>query len=935
MTRKRLAAKLLLAETGKERMLLLAGHRSIADSRLAWMIKELCYAAWTSEPTKARRASLALASLYKLSSTDEIKALSLWVGGISDITKGKLESAVANLNGASHAFLVLGREHDSAQPRVAELMGLAMLGRYDEALRSGADALKIFEKYGDELAAGKIEMNLSNIVARRELHRESINYCLSARKRFTKLGELKWLAMSENDLARSYAQINDFRKAERFYSQALTTARQGNMLLTQAEIEASMGNMALFRGKYADALKFLELSRRKYDDLKMPQETAIADLEMADIYGEINLAEEAFAIYESVIGSLRGLKMRREEALARANYARTAAVLGKTTLARREFRKADKLFAAQKNPTAQAHIRLELAFLELAHRNYQLVLDTSNMALKMLGDTENLRGKLTATWLKAEALAHLGFAADAASILLALHKMAKRAEQVNIVEAALNSLGKLALRAGDLKNAAAYFRKAIKTIENSRSPFAAEQFRRSFMARRLEPFENLVRVYLLRGRFKDAFAAVEKFRSRTLLESLLDETSKPVASQTSKHLAAEAARLREELNWLYRRQSDIAGGTIAEAQEKIIRLEKQLADLTRQIESTETGDGRFGKDGQIPLAELQDQIGPKRAIVEYIKLDGKFSAFVITDKVIHLEPDLCSEDEIVKLLEALRFQFEAMRYGNKMAARFADQIKARADIHLHKLSEKLLKPIKGKLGERHLVIVPAASLHYVPFHALHDGSSYLIESREVQYAPSASVWHVLDKKPKTRLRTALLMGFADEHIPLVNEEIKALAEIFRTTRSFTGAQSTFSAYLKYAPKFDVLHLACHAQFRPENPMFSSLHLSDGWVTVRDICGQHLRAGLVTLSACETGLSNIYLGEEILGLARGFMSAGANSLVVSLWKVNDAATGTFMRKFYENLQRGDTIGASLRSVQRDFISRGEHPYFWSPFVFIGA
>ena len=89
-----------------------------------------------------------------------------------------------------------------------------------------------------------------------------------------------------------------------------------------------------------------------------------------------------------------------------------------------------------------------------------------------------------------------------------------------------------------------------------------------------------------------------------------------------------------------------------------------------------------------------------------------------------------------------------------------------------------------------------------------------------------------------------------------------------------------------APKYDLIHLACHGLFRAENPMFSSLHLADGWITVRDICAQNLRAGLVTLSACETGRSKVSPGDELIGLGRGFLYAGAGALITSLWRVED-------------------------------------------------
>ncbi|HSK73984.1 MAG TPA: CHAT domain-containing protein, partial [Pyrinomonadaceae bacterium] len=199
---------------------------------------------------------------------------------------------------------------------------------------------------------------------------------------------------------------------------------------------------------------------------------------------------------------------------------------------------------------------------------------------------------------------------------------------------------------------------------------------------------------------------------------------------------------------------------------------------------------------------------------------------------------------------------------------------------------------------------------------------------------SASVWNFLTVKKSKELRNALLIGFADEKIPLVNQEIETLSEIFPKKKSFVGDKANFASFIKNAAKFDILHLACHGQFRPENPLFSSLHLADGWITVRDICSQKLNAGLVTLSACETGLNKIFAGDEILGLARGFLSAGASSLVLSLWTVSDEATAQLMKDFYKNLQRGSSISASLAGAQRNFIRREVHPYFWSPFALIG-
>jgi CHAT domain-containing protein len=106
------------------------------------------------------------------------------------------------------------------------------------------------------------------------------------------------------------------------------------------------------------------------------------------------------------------------------------------------------------------------------------------------------------------------------------------------------------------------------------------------------------------------------------------------------------------------------------------------------------------------------------------------------------------------------------------------------------------------------------------------------------------------------------------------------------------------------------------------------------LTAADIMKQRLRAGLVTLSACETALSSVRGGDEIIGLSRAFLTAGVPSLVLSLWKVNDESTFRLMRSFYEHLIRQKSPPSALREGQLSLIKNGDHPYFWGPFIAIG-
>lgn len=932
MDSEKLISKLIEIKDIKEHLSLLEKHKNLLDLKFARNLKNTYYDSWTKEPQKTRNAATALEALTDILPNEEIKALKDWVNGIADLTEGKLEKAVRDLDKSADIFRKLERDHDAAQTQVAKLIALALLGKYKEAVSTGKTALKIFEKFSDELAAGKIEKNLGNIAARQGSEKEAEKYYLSARKRFIKINDLSELTMSDNSLANTYAELNNFQKAEDFYTKALENARSAKMFVTEAEIEASMGNLALFRGKYAEALRFLELSRRKYEELEMPHQTAIANLEIADIYLELNLAEEALAIYENVADKFKKLKMRSEEARTRANFGRSAVISEKFPLAKKELKKAARLYELEENKIGAASVKLALAKLELMQKNYKNVLRSASEAEEFLQKSTNLRLKLSAQWLKGEALRNLKKFADSEKILSETYQKSLKQEQKNIAQSALNSLGQLFLQQNDSLRAEKYFKKAVRMIETLRAPLAGEEFRMSFLADKLTPFENLAKVYIDKSRFKNAFLMIERSRARTLSENL--QNTSPSDSKTAPKLMKNFAAVREELNWFYSRLHRAEENEYGDLQTEIKKREKQLGELMRQIESTKSSSFSTNLQKNLDLKKLQNYLGKDRVLIEYVRFENNFSAFVVSNKAVNFVPNFAKESEILSALEGLHFQFGALRYGAKIRGKFAEELKKRADFYLQNIYRKLFAPLEEFTRNKDLIIVPAGSAFYVPFQALHNGKNYLIESKKISYAPSATVWKFLQKKPSNKTENALLMGFADEKIPLVNREIEILKKVFPKAKTFTDKNANFDVFTKNAGDFDILHIACHGQFRPENPLFSSLHLADGFVTVRDICANKINAELVTLSACETGLNKIFAGDEILGLARGFLSAGANSLILSLWTVSDEATTELMKQFYLNLQRGNTIAESLQKAQKQFIECREHPYFWSPFSLIG-
>jgi CHAT domain-containing protein len=890
-------------------------------------LKDICYETWNSEPVTAQRADETAAEIVKISEHREIAAIADWIRGIANITRGKLEAAVEDLESSAQRYRSLRMATESAQPRVAQLIALAMLGRYEEAARAGRIALTAFKKAGDELAAGKIELNLSNISARRERHREAERLGHSALLRFKQLGLREWQTMAENDLANTYADLCELSKADGYYRSALEHAEAAGMTVTAAEIEASIGNLARSRGRYDEALRRLESSRDKYERLGMPHQSAIAELEIADIYSELNLAQEALESYKSLVKRLRRLKLRSEEARARSNYARVLLSTGEYRKAMRQLRASLEILRAEGNTAGSALTLLRIANAEIDRGMLVAANENVGEAEMLLRKANSPRYTMYASLLSAELMTTEGKLAAAINKLSRLLAESEKLGDPTTSIAALSSLGRAAIQKGDLVTAEERLEKAVVMIESLREPLPGEEFRRSFVADKLGPFDRLVGILIRQERFRKAFQTVERSRARSLTEMIESHTA-----GSAKSASDDDAETRERLNWIYRQMDNAAADDRPTLSRDAGRLEKKLAALKRRS-SSRSLIGR-SQASALDVSEVQQRLGSKLVLTEYIQIGDRISAFVITDREIHFAPDLATSNEITALLQDLHFQFAPLRMGAAALGGFAGALRAKADAVLQKLYRALVEPVIEIVGRKDLLISPAGQLNLVPFGALFDGTTYLASSREIVLTPSAGAWLSLYRRPKRKISPAVLIGYADAKIPLVEHEITALRKLIPESHDYLGADATFSRFNDEAGDAGLLHLACHGRYRPDNPMYSSLHFADGWVTAADTMDMRLRAELVTLSACETGVSKVYPGEEGVGLARGFLGGGASNVMLSLWAVNDSAAAELMVEFYNELQRGLSPAASLRKAQQSFIDRGDHPYLWAPFVLIG-
>ena len=262
----------------------------------------------------------------------------------------------------------------------------------------------------------------------------------------------------------------------------------------------------------------------------------------------------------------------------------------------------------------------------------------------------------------------------------------------------------------------------------------------------------------------------------------------------------------------------------------------------------------------------------------------------------------------------------------------------------------LLKPLQreGYLrGIHRLLIVADGVLNYVPFAALPIGNDgYLSDQFTVAYLPSAvALTQTISAQASTR--NLLAMAPADAQLPRAAIEVRDIGRLFQgTSRVIVGKSATETLFKKEAEGYDYLHLATHGALNRNAPLLSALEFepddqNDGRLELHEIVGMKLHARLVTLSACETALGEGYFtdipaGNEFVGMTQAFLSAGGQSVLASLWPVNDESTQKLMEEFYRLLPKTGGATALARAQQqiRRSDPRFRHPYYWAGFVMVG-
>lgn len=331
--------------------------------------------------------------------------------------------------------------------------------------------------------------------------------------------------------------------------------------------------------------------------------------------------------------------------------------------------------------------------------------------------------------------------------------------------------------------------------------------------------------------------------------------------------------------------------------------------------------------------EAAKRLGERTAIVWYMPVPNGLGVFTLrySDTSPSLQIIPITHTELVE------------RYINNYMGEIVHGHSASGE--WQKLGERILAPLEPLLETVECVcFIPFGVLHRIPLHALNVDGIPFIEKREVVYAPSISVLLTSLLRPK-RGGNPLVIGapkggsIADELI--IKEALKVSA--YFQTECISGDSATVEAFLKNSQTANIIHIACHAEFDEKQPLNSGIQFVDRIFTARDWLGLKVDVDLVTLSGCSTGLTKSDQSDDLDGLMRSILFAGASSLLMTLWDVHSEATHDWMREFYRGISNNDECDLRRKSKAHRqatlFIKNDagypDDPRYWAPFILIGS
>ena len=858
---------------------------------------------------------------------------------------GDNRAAVEHHEQAIEMYESLGNLKETARTLSSSIQPLILLGEYDRAFKSSEKAREIFIRIGETRRIANLDNNVGNIFHRQDRFEEAMLHYESAYKTLSQYEDWERAAVTLHNMAMCLISLNDFAKSLDCYQKSRELCIRYDMPLLRDQADYNIAYLYYFRGEYSRAIEMLFATRRACEITGDAYHLALCHLDLSEIYLELNLSEEAREMAHEGFLRFEKLGMGYEAAKTLANEAIAYGQQGKTVHALERFTKARAMFATEKNLVWPWLLDLYQGLL-LFHEGRYFEARRLCTGAAAFFDSSALPGKA--------ALAHLLLA----RIALQMGEFPSAQAETDAAIAKISGLqapvlayqthflrGQLAQTRGDRHNAFAAYQDARKSLEALRSRLHAEELKISFVKNRLQVYEALVDLHLSGdggdSSAAEAFACIEAAKSRSMTEMIFQSgQSLPLGDTGQSELVRRIRDLREELNWYYHRieleqlrPEDTSAKRLQQLQEKALSHENEFLRTLRELPAHERENATLEAPADFSLEKLQAAIPADAALIEYYSTGDRLVAAVVTRNSIDITP-ITVFSRVLHFLHLLRFQLSKFRMGATYTQRFEQPLLQATQSHLEALYAELIAPLRQHLQAKHLIFVPHGPLHFLPFHALKNGDTYLCDTHTISYAPSATVFALCQEKPPSEMTTSLVMGIPDERAPQILDEVQSVTAILPNSDLRLGGQATTEVLKTRGSQSALLHIATHGTYRQDNPMFSGIRLGDGYLNLYDLYQMRLSARHVTLSGCATGMNFVAAGDELLGLQRGLFCAGASSLLLSLWDVHDRSTAELMQSFYKGYMETGNMALSLQSAMKQLRQKNPHPYFWAPFVLVG-
>jgi tetratricopeptide (TPR) repeat protein len=446
---------------------------------------------------------------------------------------------------------------------------------------------------------------------------------------------------------------------------------------------------------------------------------------------------------------------------------------------------------------------------------------------------------------------------------------------------------------GDRAGARRALRAGIRVLDRYRAALGATELRSLASSYAVDLAASGLRLAIRAGRARSVLWWAERSRAAAL-------RTPPTRPPDEEALAADLAELRHVVALVDEHVGDPA--RVAGLLRRQCALEERIRRRSWHAVGAPGPDPGTGGD---PVA-LSTVLGA-RTLIELVELDGRLIAVVVAAGRYHWR-DLGPARAVTEELEALRFALSRIvrRHGSAASLRAAD---AAARHAIGRLDRAVFGPVRNRLGDGPLVMVPVGALHAVPWALLptcHD--------RPVAVAPSAGAW-LAARRPvvPTHGRSVLVAGPGLAH---AEEEVRALAAELAPADVYIGAKATVEQVVRALPGAPLAHLATHGRFRADNPMFSYLRLADGPLTVHDLERVPTPPRTMVLSACESGLSAVRPGEELMGLTAALLGSGTSDVLASVLPVQDRTAPLLMLRLHRHLAGGADPASALAAAQAE-------------------